>query len=253
MTNRILIAANGPDVEAIKTGIQVIAKIANETTNHEAILFVPAKGNLQGTTLEEALGSNLTKQMLKNGSLGLPNGGKISLYTLKNFPSFCRAKSVLAVYADDKMLDKTNDNASFENIVVVPWIIEHVQTWANTWQPTIIGDSPELTIEPSENSLSPVAIEGLKSLTTMVNLATGLAHPRDRDSAIGILRILKQNKEHFDPESVKAWALQNGWKSKGANDLFDIAEKVLAGRRFRTSGGGLNPDLISILRKRVNS
>jgi len=35
---------------------------------------------------------------------------------------------------------------------------------------------------------------------------------------------------------MKTWALQNGWTSNGENQLKDIAQRILEGRRFQIRG-----------------
>jgi hypothetical protein len=70
----------------------------------------------------------------------------------------------------------------------------------------------------------------------MINISTSLSHSSDRASAIQLLQILHRNGIHLKPDNMKIWALQNGWTSDGANKLQDIAQRILDGRRFRTSG-----------------
>ena len=60
----------------------------------------------------------------------------------------------------------------------------------------------------------------------MVNLSTGLGHPRDKDHADETLRILRA-KGHADPTPhIKSWAIQQGWKPEHAAMLEALSRKV---------------------------
>ncbi len=73
----------------------------------------------------------------------------------------------------------------------------------------------------------------LISLTGRVYLSTNLTHPSDKGAAVGLFRILRDNGTKFDPDEVRRWAIQNGWKTKGANKLREIANGILEGKRLR--------------------
>ncbi len=69
--------------------------------------------------------------------------------------------------------------------------------------------------------------------------------------AVELFRILYKNNEHYDPVSVRTWAIRNGWTPNGADELKYIAQAILDRRPIRGSKG-LYPwrkDLIEHLRK----
>lgn len=76
-------------------------------------------------------------------------------------------------------------------------------------------------------------LPALQSLTKRVNLSTGLGHPSDRSSAISMFKLLKRAGYSWEPDAVKIWAIQNGWKADHAADLADKAQGVLEGRRYQ--------------------
>jgi hypothetical protein len=79
-------------------------------------------------------------------------------------------------------------------------------------------DTPDLT-----TALEPVVIEGLKSLTLMVNRANSRAGALDKRDAVVVLRTLPRAGYPLPPEPVCAWAVANGWPSRGAERLRDLA------------------------------
>jgi hypothetical protein len=69
-------------------------------------------------------------------------------------------------------------------------------------------------------------VRALENLTRMVNLSTGLGHPRDKTYADETFRILRA-KGHKDPTAhVRSWAIRNGWKPEHAVTLEALSRKI---------------------------
>lgn len=85
----------------------------------------------------------------------------------------------------------------------------------------------------------------MKSLTSRVNLGTGLAHPSGKPAAIWMFRLLKQAGEAYDPNETQAWAASHHWRADHARELADIARKILDGRRVKARGPAGASDIIS--------
>ena len=131
------------------------------------------------------------------------------------------------------MTDNLNDLRRARAIVVVPWIDKEREEWIQTWNPEIIGGDE---VEIEDLDLDPRLERALSALTGVINVSTGLTHSSDRESAIQLLQILYRNRIQLKPDNMKTWVLQNGWTSSGANQLQDIAQRIIERRRFRTSG-----------------
>jgi hypothetical protein len=99
--------------------------------------------------------------------------------------------------------------------------------------------------------LNAVVREALQSLTVKVNLSTGLGHPRDKDAAVWMFRILRDNREPFDSAAVRAWAANNGWSVRGADDLAKVAEAIATGKRIQAGERGWKADVIELWRERA--
>ncbi|TCN34140.1 hypothetical protein [Sinorhizobium americanum] len=57
-------------------------------------------------------------------------------------------------------------------------------------------------------------------------LGNGVMHPRDKEFADDILRILRAKGHRAEPHSIKSWAIANGWKPSAANELAALAIKI---------------------------
>ncbi|KPD24027.1 DUF1889 family protein [Idiomarina zobellii] len=86
--------------------------------------------------------------------------------------------------------------------------------------------------------MTPVVEEALKSLTTRVNLSTGLAHPLDSDSAKEMFKILSEHGESLNGNEITTWAAQNGWSNRHASELGDLGEKIGSGGRVQIKNKG---------------
>jgi len=232
---RYLVPATGPDVSKIELALLKLESICEELGgNKDAILLIPTKNNLRGTSLETALGKDVADALYKGKSVKLNSGGNLKLETERTFRGLWRSDIILGVYVTKKMLNMIDDAKDAKAVIVVPWNIKDVKEWQMTWNPILIGES-ENKSSPKKLIENPVVEEALKTLTKRVNLSTGLSHPSDRDAAIELFRILLKNNELFDPVAIRAWAIRNGWTSEGADELKDIAEGVLKGKRYRVS------------------
>lgn len=73
---------------------------------------------------------------------------------------------------------------------------------------------------------SPEAIAGLEMLHARVNVGTGLSHPNDRDAAISLFKLLRDEGFQWSPDEVMHWALAKGWDRDAAGDLVMVGEVV---------------------------
>jgi len=245
---RYFIPKSGNKPEIIEDALRILLDICNKSkTPINAILFVPVKDSLKGTTVAKALGEDRSKILLKNSDIVLPNGGALSLKTRRTLSSYTKIDVILAVYVDEEMLDKV-DAIHCSHVIVVPWLLEHTENWVKTWNPKQLG-----RVEEAEEMLvkSTVVEEGLKWLTRVVNLSTGLVHPQDKGSAVDLFKVLLKLKQSFDPDEIKLWAVRSNWTPKGASQLQDISEKILDGKRLRGGSAQNQKFLLGKLREFV--
>ncbi len=249
-TIRYLFPANGPEVEPIETALALLAELCESFESpKDAILLIPAKKHIRGTSLETALGTKRTEALLKGEPVRLPGGGNLRLESQQTFQGSWTSGIVIGVYVTRKMLDQIDSARNAAAVIVVPWTMDDVTEWGRTWNPQVLGEAPAVSEALIE---SRVVEEALKMLTNSVNLSTGLSHPSDRAAAVGLFRLLYRNKELYDPDSIRAWALRNSWTPEGADQLRTVARAILDRRPLR--GGRQphwSPNIIEVLRERA--
>jgi len=101
--------------------------------------------------------------------------------------------------------------------------------------------------------MTPLLEEALKSLTIRVNLATGLSHPLDSDSAKEIFKLLHKHGEILLKSDITNWAITNDWSSKHTDELGSLAQKIGEGKRVQIKNKDRwKEDIIQLLEARVN-
>ncbi len=169
-----------------------------------------------------------------------PQAQRVTRQTFSTmFRSPWKGGAALAVWADDKVLGRIDDEFQVTALCTVLDSLAHAPLWLKARQPTEIGGSD--SVLPPAVDLDPIARVALEQLTRHVNLGTGLTHPSDRGYAIGIVQALHAGRRRLSPDDAHAWAAQHGWRQDGANELRDIVAWVAAGRRFQHRGGTLRP------------
>jgi hypothetical protein len=250
-TKRILVPVNDPELEPIQTALGIVGVLAErDSVIKEVLIVVHTKANLSGTTLETTLGKGVAKALAEGKSVRLFENLVLRAETLKTINQHRAPHIIIGVYADKKMLDAIDALPRSIAVIIVPWIMDdEVQEWRRTWSPVVIGEkAPEIDLIID----NPIVEEAMKMLSGSVNLSTGLSHPLDRAKAIDLFRGLKDNREPFEPDAIRAWAVRNNWRPKAADELRSIAQGVLEGKRFKRGGiPSWNPQMIEILRQKV--
>lgn len=221
-TSRILIPDEDFDGTAIKTAFQRLGNItAEDTTIKDCILFVPAKANLQKTTLSAILGENSSNALSNGNSLKF---GSFSLRakTKRSFKNYCDGDAVLAVYADQKMMDSVDSNGNFKVIVCVPLKPDAVDQWVRTWNLETTGEQGTV-----KNLISNQVIEAaLISIISRINLANRILNPRDAEAVKDAFRILRAHNQTEDPKNIRAWCIKHDCDSEVADEVMKYATKA---------------------------
>ncbi|GCE44197.1 hypothetical protein Rhow_008495 [Rhodococcus wratislaviensis] len=158
---------------------------------------------------------------------------------------------VLAAWPDRQKLGEIAADPRTTALCVVPWAQGEVDAWSAATTPELLGPAtaPQLKGEP----LDPVVVEGLKTLTAMVNHGNDLTGALDRRDAVAVLRTLRDAGYRWNPERVYAWALGNDWSSGGAERLRDLATDFEKGKRPQLKGRSpFRPDIIEVWRSEAS-
>lgn len=230
-TDRLYIDTEGPGATELRPAFSWFLRQIANSADRRGLLAVPGKGNLTGTGIETVLGTTTVKNLSKNNRVRV-QGLTIELMTERINPRFWSGP-VLAVYAGDRLLDMVDSLETPSKILFVPWLRKEGQAWARMWSARELGSTDE---PPARQFSNPTVRAALESLTDSVNLSTGLAHSSDRDAAIQMFRLLHDAGEQFDPEETRSWLISElDWEPRHANEVRNVANGVLTGKKFRVS------------------
>jgi hypothetical protein len=227
LSGRYFIDAHGPDDDAVRDGFAWLLRSAVEGGSSRAAVFVSGLRQLE--SLGRAIGTDAADGLHKDREVRL-DGVVIEALTARKLPSSFEEGPILAVWVDDEQLDKL-DGLRAPGLCAIPWAHGDIDGWRAAWDPIDVRTGQNVGLE--EAIENPVVVRAMESLTTSVNLSTGLGHPSDKESAIGMFRILTAEGEPFEPDQIRAWAVRHGWQPRHARDLAVLAEKFKAGKQVR--------------------
>ncbi len=247
--NRVAVYINsqGPNPQVIEEGLRWLDSICASTQKCDGLLAFLGKSQSE-RVMSQVIGEHLAKALAKNQKVKLPNSPvELSLMTERE-RLYTWDSPVLVVYPSKKLLDKVDSLFGVTHVLVIPWTLEEIQYWIDTWGAYELGTQP--TKSKRRLVSNPVVEEALRSLTVGVNVSTGIGHPLDKASTIDLFRRLKAASEHFDPEEVRAWLVAEGnWKPKYADDVAEVARGVIEGKRFRGTRSRWRKDIVKVWRK----
>jgi hypothetical protein len=224
-TIRVLIPLDSQEEQTFGLALAYAEQIAKARHATDVILLTHTKGQLDSTSLSRFLGPTASRALVGGKTARLSWGGALRSETTNTLRHKSVNGIVIAYYANETLLDFVDGLRGVAGAVAVPWLAGEADGWAARWSAVVHGQektSPAVLIK------DPVVVRALKSLTTVINLTTGLGHPRDKQTANEILRILRA-KGHADPSgTIKSWAIQNGWTPKAGSDLEAMSRKIWA-------------------------
>ena len=243
--------SEGPNEQSLLDALKWLDEICNKNNYEKAFLAVNSASNLGGV-IEEIIGRDVVSLLKKGGNVTLNGKTKITLVTERKLIFDAEDSPILAVYASKNFLDKLDGIDNISEILLVPWTLDEARSWIKTWNAIELGQ-PELQAGSPliENK---VVEESLKSLIGLINKSTGIKHPNDRSRTIELFEILKNEGEIFNPEEIKSWLIaKGGLKPEDADEIADVATKVIEGRKLRRSKGNWAKNVIELWRlKTVN-
>lgn len=200
--------------------------------------------DLTGTELEAELINRLGKpnyNRLKSGPLS-SNGKTIRMESVRTLKGQANDAVIIGFYPGEKMINLLDDTRNAAAIILVPGVVEdkNIANWVETWNPEIFGQEKGST-QPNVDEC--VVIKALKSITRLYKHKS-LSSTRDKNAVAGLFQLLMNVGYTYDPQMIRNWAVQKGWKSRGADELERIAQKVNDGARVSKYKTAWNPDII---------
>jgi len=219
---RFLVENYGSSIENLEFFFQQAFNYAKEQKIDDITLFVGTKQSFKNGIIGEYIGKTITKQLYTEGTYNIPSGPTIFLKTPRSLSTSQNFGLVLGIYLLEKELDILDSITHAKAIAYISWLEEDAEQWLSMWNPTVWGDS---TLAIPERKLPETAIEQLNRLTNRINLSTGLAHPSDKKAAEEVFKYLSKEQILLSSQTVKQWAVRNGWQSRHADQLAKIAKK----------------------------
>ena len=235
--------------QAIIKGFAWLIQLAKgDASKRSALLAVPTHSNLRGD-ISSVIGEKAATNLNKGQTIMLDNLVKVSLLTERTV-LYSWNGPILAIYPGRKFLDKIDSLPGVTDVLVIPWTIQGVQDWIDTWAATELGATSQVaTRNPFSNPIVEVALE---ALTKRVNVSTGILHPLDRAAAIDLFRILHDAGIPYDPKEIRAWLVSQGrWQPSDADDVKKVAEAILAGKTLRGQRRAWSDDILEIFERRA--
>lgn len=226
-TERRFVNAHGHDPEAVKVAIRWLVQFAAESGHGRVTVLVSTQNQID--SLAEILG--LKPARLRKHKVFSVGPVSVKVVTERQSLRERLEGALLGLWVDDGQLENQLDGADAPALCVVPWNRTDIAQWKANWNPVDLRASePAGTGKTVGNS---VVVAALESLTTAVNLSTGLSHPSDRQAAVQMFRLLRNAGEQFDPSEVQAWAVAHGWRPKHARELAELARAILDRKPLR--------------------
>ena len=130
---RFYIEAEGSNVEALKRGLAWLAEAAARSNATEGILAMTTKKNVR-RTVGEVTGDEAAKALEDGRPVSLKGGVTLKLVT-HHMSLYPRTPiPVLCVYVTKSHLDKIDRAPRVSEMCVVPWTMDEVRHWIETWQ-----------------------------------------------------------------------------------------------------------------------
>lgn len=129
---RFYVEAEGPDLEAVRRGLAWLAEAAERSGGAQAVLAMPTKQNLWGT-VSEAIGEQAAKALEAGGAVSLKRGVSLRLVTQRMWLHPSTPTPVLCVYVTESHLKKVDATPNVSEMCVVPWTMDELQSWIQTW------------------------------------------------------------------------------------------------------------------------
>lgn len=238
---RVLLTTDSHDPVTFKSALGLADEICrrSESAVRHVVLLVHTNAQLDERTLAHLIGPGPAKHLSKGSPMALPSGAKLHRKTMRTIGHLAAKTVVVGYYADMKMLDDIDGMSNVAGVVAVPDLPDDANAWEARWSPIVHGrekrDSKPLIDDP-------IVERALETLSSIVNLSTGLGHPRDKTHASDILRILRNKGHRAERDGIQSWAIRRGWKPGHSEELAQLAERIFAMKTKPSLSGIYDPE-----------
>jgi hypothetical protein len=246
----LYIQTEGPNQQAVDIGFHWLVQTGVKK-NSSIMLAVIQKSILDRvlpTPIENSL-KHFKKHEKLTISIGQANLQLGLLTTTQRTTAYNWTGAVLAIYPDKKLLDTIDDISGITDVLIVPHNMSEVQYWIDTWEADEIAGKSSAV---EKVAINPIVREALRTLSSNVNLSTGIGHPMDKIKTIALFRRLQMGNIPLDADGVRAWLVRYGkWKPEDADDVREIVIKILSGRHFQNEQTYWNENILETWKERA--
>src|SRR4051812_7250246 len=121
--------AHGVEDDAVAQGVRWLVRFAEDRGLQRAAIVVPGLDQIE--SLGRALGEQAAAALRKHRQVRA-NGVTVELLTERGLPSSFEHGPVLAVWVDDRQLDKL-DALRTPGLCAVPWSRSDIDGWKSNW------------------------------------------------------------------------------------------------------------------------
>jgi hypothetical protein len=176
-----------------------------------------------GLPLSEVLGRGSNTRL--RGSDSQPWGSKAELRVVpvRRHRAVGQVDGVVAWKADDSLLEAADSIAPVGPVVALSRKAQDVTEWTSIWQPRCAG----LRLRRGQSLMNNrVVAAALASLTSVVNLSSGIDHPGDRSIAVDYIWMMIWAGLWDDPDRMRRWLRALGWMPQDARRFEALARKI---------------------------
>lgn len=211
------------DPQSWKLALGCADEMARKHSVESVVLLTHTKDQIRHTSLATSLGEKLAKILDKGGTVALPSGAKLRHATKQTIGTWVSNEVVVVGYGEEGILKFVDGLQGLAGVIVVPEFENSADSWIDRWNPIVLGRERKATVSLIDD---PVVETALKTVSDLSNLSHSVMHPRDKQFANEVLRILKSKGHDLKPERIESWAIRSGWQPRAAQELAKLAGKI---------------------------
>lgn len=228
---RFFIATSGNDDEAYREAMQYACKLAdNDPEIKRVVLLVHTKQNTGW--FERIFGREIEKQLFK-GTTFKNCRPVFKFETKKTYnDSYTPSEIVITCGLDSEDVLPIDDFYSVKAIIAIPWLVDGLDKWVQTWNPTEIRGNQQAVAAYPEPTC--IVKKAMQDLTDSINMTTGISHPSDEEQAKTYILALHKYETNLNADIVGAYLVRElNWDTDHAKDIEKLINTLNNGKYFQ--------------------
>ena len=135
---RFLVRSSGDNPDGTRVGIAKLLELLGNDKN--GVIVVPNLKTVKDTMLATVLGSDLSKQLVKNREITFTDGNKVELCSEQTLKNFKRADVYLVLWGTEYIVEDIESLPFWSSFVLVTWTPADAQRWVESQEVETIYD-----------------------------------------------------------------------------------------------------------------